>query len=889
VRFVRSLNPGSLPEFWLITGGSQSAGAPLRRGWKDSTSVRFRTSGSADEHASMETPLTAFNMIRLSRVLWAPCGHQTCKRSEVKIMETLLQDLSYGFRVLRKSPGFTAVAVITLALGIGANTAIFGVIESVLLRKPPYQDPQHLILIWGESVGGYRNQVSYTDVEDWRRGNNVFEDIAAYARWSAILAGSDAAQRVSAIQVSDAFFRVLRGRPLLGRLFLPDDQRDGKDQVVVIANDLWRTRFSSDPNIIGRTLRINAESYQVVGVLPQDFHSLPQSLVDGQTEIYRPAAEKYDDTTRSNRHFRAIARLRQDATLQQAQAQLSAIAAQLSQSHPRDNTGYGLRVTTMKEDLVGDVRPALLLLYAAVVFVLLIACANVANLLLARSGFREREIAVRAALGASSARLARQLITESVLLSLTGGCLGLLVAGAIIAGSRSLASHSLPAMNGVTINAGMLAFTTTVAVLAGLVVGLFPAFYGVRPSLVSSLKASGMTTVSGSRSWLRDHLVVGEVALALALLVGAGLLLRSVQHLSSVDPGFNVDSVVTSDVTLPWSKYGDTPATVRFYTRLVEGLRAQPGVQMVGLVSTLPLADFDNVGFMVEGQTLPVGRGPAADRYVVSPDYSRVMQIPLKSGRSFTDADSDQTPPVVLVNETMAHQIWPKEDALGRRIKLPPFENQPWRTVVGEVADVKQYSLEQSPTMQLYLPYRQVPWNYMTVTVRTALPSASLRGFMRKEVKNIDSDAAVSEPVTLADILSDSIESRKFTMLMLLGFAILAATLAAVGVYAVFSYLVAHRTREIGVRLALGAPPWRILTMIMRRGLGLVAAGSGLGLCFAFAASRAVASMLFEVKPHDLLTYLAVPCVLVSVALLACYVPARRATKVDPMVALRYE
>jgi putative ABC transport system permease protein len=806
-------------------------------------------------------------------------------------METLLQDIRYGCRMLVKSPGFTVVAVITLALGIGANTAIFSVIEAVLLRKLPYQDPQRLVLIWGNSAdtGDHRDQVSYTDIEDWRRGNSAFEDIAAYGRWSAILAGSGTAQRIPAIQVSDAFFRVLRAKPFLGRLLLPEDQQDGKDQVVVIANDLWRTQFGSDPNIVGRTLRINAEPYQVVGVLSRDFHSLPRSLVDGQTEIYRPAAEKYDDKTRSNRHFRAIARLREDATLQQAQAQMSAIAAQLSQSHPRDNAGYGVRVTTMREDLVGDVRPTLLLLYAAVVFVLLIACANVANLLLARSGLREREIAVRAALGASSARLARQLITESVLLSLVGGSLGLLVAGAIIAGSRSVASHSLPAINSVAISPNVLAFTVAIAVLAGLGLGLFPALYGAQPSLVSSLKASGTTTVSGSRNLLRDSLVVGEVALALALLIGAGLLLRSLQRLSSVDPGFNVENVVTSDVTLPWSKYGETPATVRFYTHLIKKLQAQPGVQMVGLVSTLPLADFDSVGFMVEGQPLPSGRGPAADRYVVSSDYSRVMQIPLKFGRSLTDSDSDQMPPVVLVNETMARQIWPKEDAIGKRIKLPRFESEPWRTVVGVVADVKQYSLDQAPTMQLYLPYRQVPWNYMTLTVRTALLPSILRGVIREEAKAIDSDAAVSEPVTLTEILSDSIESRKFTMLMLLGFAILAATLAAVGVYGVLSYLVAHRTREIGVRLALGAHPRQILTMIMTRGFGLIAAGSALGLCIALAASEAIGSMLFEVKPHDVLTFIAAPFILVNVALLACYLPAQRTTNVDPMAALRYE
>jgi putative ABC transport system permease protein len=804
-------------------------------------------------------------------------------------MDTLVQDVRYAWRLLHNHFGFTSAVVFTLALGIGANTAIFSVIDAVLLRKLPYEDPQRLVLIWGDYQGGHRDQVSYTDVEDWRRGSSAFEDMAAYSRWSAILVGSGAGERVPAIQVSDAFFKVLRGKPLLGRLLLAEDQQDGKDQVVVISNNLWRTRFGSDPGIVGRTIRINAESYQVVGVLPADFQSLPPSLVDGQTELYRPAAEKYDYKRRSNRHFRAIARLRQFATLQQAQAQMSAIAAQLSHSYPQDNAGYGVRATTMREDLVGDVRPALLLLYAAVMFVLLIACANVANLLLARSGLREREIAVRAALGASSARLARQLITESVLLSLAGGGVGLLAAGAIIAGSRGIASHSLPAMNRVTISPEVLVFTAAIAILSGLGFGLLPALYGAKPSLVSSLKASGTTTVCGSRSRLRDGLVVGEVALALALLIGAGLLLRSVQHLSSVDPGFSVSNVVTSDVTLPWSKYGETPATVRFYASLIERLQSRPEIQLAGLVSTLPLADFDTVGFMVEGQPVRAGRAPAADRYVVSSGYSGVMQIPLKYGRSFTDADSTQTQPVVLVNETMAHQVWPKEDAIGKRVKLPRFESEPWRTVVGVVADVKQYSLDQAPTMQLYLPYRQVPWNYMTLTIRTTLPSSGLRGVIREAVTGIDSDAAVSEPVALEEILSGSIVSRKFTMLLLLGFAVLAAALAAVGVYGVLSYLVANRTREIGVRLALGASPRQIKTMIMMRGFGLVVTGSVLGICLALAASRAMASMLFEVQPHDLLTFLTVPLILICVALLACYMPARHATKVDPMMALRYE
>ncbi len=806
-------------------------------------------------------------------------------------METVWQDIRYGFRMLAKSPGFTAVAVITLALGIGANTAIFSVIDAALLRKLPYADPDHLVLLWGDSAAqsNHRSQVSFVDVEDWRKGTTAFEDIAVYGRWSAILAGDGFAQRVPAVQVSDGFFRVLQVKPLLGRLLLPQDQVDGKDQVVVIANDLWRTRFGSDPNIVGRNIRINAESYLVVGVLPEDSQSLPLSLVDGKTEIYRPAAETYDEHERSSRHFRAIARLKPGATLDQAQAQVRSVATQLAQLHPKSNGGYGVHATTLREDLIGSVRPALLLLYAAVLLVLLIACANVANLLFARSGIREKEIALRSALGASRSRLVRQLITESVLLSMAGGGAGVLVASAIVAAARLLASQSLPALNEAVISPVVLGFTIAVALVAALSFGLLPALYAAKTNLASSLKVSGTTTAMSGRQLLRDGLVVGEVALALALLVGAGLLIRSVQHLREVDPGFNAANVVTSDIALPYSKFGQTPATIQFYDRLLDKAESQPGVQVAGLVSTLPFADFDTVGFDVEGRPTSSGRGPEADRYVVSSNYLRSMQIALKSGRQLTEEDSESAPPVVLVNETMAHDLWPGEDAIGKRIRMPGSESQPWRAVVGIVADIKQYTLDRAPTPQLYLPYRQYPANYMTLTARTNLPASSLATAIREQAKTIDADAAISEPVAMEELLSESIAQRKFTMIMLLGFAILAAILAAVGIYGVLSYLVASRTREIGVRVALGARPQQILAMIMVRGSGLIVAGAAIGLGLALAASRFLASMLFEVRPHDASTFLIVTLMLGCVALLACYIPARRAARVDPMVALRYE
>jgi putative ABC transport system permease protein len=709
-----------------------------------------------------------------------------------------------------------------------------------------------------------------------------------FGQWSAILSEEDVARRVPALQVSDAFFHVMRARPLLGRLFLPEEQLEGNDQVVVIANDLWKVRFGSNPNVVGTTIRINAQSYMVVGVLPPDFASLPQSLVDGRTEIYRPAAETYNERDRDSRHFRAIARLKLENTVQQAQTQMNAIAARLAQAHPHQNGGYGVRLASMREDLVGAVRPALLLLFAAVCFVLLIACANVANLLLARSGTREREIAVRSALGATHGRLAVQLITESILLSCMGASLGLLIAAAIVAVARTVTSHSFPAIGEITINPAVLVFTMGIAVFAGLAFGLLPALHGARLGLVSSLKATGTTNVSQSHR-LRDVLVVTEIALALSLLIGAGLMIRSVHRLSSVDPGFDVSRVVSSDIALPYSKFGRTPATVQFYDHLLNEVQSWPRVQAVGLVSTLPLTDFDTVSFYVEGRPQSLGPRPNADRYIVSPDYLHSMQIALKSGRAFTDADTEAAPLVAMVNETMARQLWRAEDAVGKRIKVPDDADQPWRTVVGIVADVKQYSLDQAPTMQLYLPYRQVPSNYMTLTIRTSVPAATLISSLREKAKAIEADAAFSDPLMLEEILSGSMASRRFTMVTLLGFALLAATLSAVGIYGVLSYLVVHRTREIGVRLALGASPLRISAMVMMRGIGLVGMGLAIGLGLALGASRVLAAMLFEVGPRDALTFVVVPLLLAAVALLACYIPARRAAKVDPIVALRYE
>ena len=805
-------------------------------------------------------------------------------------MANFLFDLKYGLRTLLRTPGI--VAVLTMALGIGANTAIFSVLESVLVRPLPYAEPDRLVLLWGDTPAqnNRRAQVSFTDVEDWRRSTTPFEDIAAFAHWSAVLNTGDQSQRAPAIQVSDAFFHILRAKPQLGRLFLPEDQIDGKDFVIVISNALWRDRFNSDPKIIGRTVRINAMTYTVIGVLPASFQPLPRSLVSGVTAIYRPCAETYDSNKRDNRHFRAIARLKPGASLELAQSQMSAVATHLARAYPADNSGYGVRVTTFREDLVGGIRPALLLLYGGVSLVLLIACANLANLLLARFTRREREIAVRSALGASQWRLVRQLTTESLLISLLGGALGLLIGSWLIAGAQNFLADRIPAIRSVHVDLPVLLFTACVSVIAAFCFGLVPAIYGSRLGIAAALKSSATPTVGDSHNKLRNGLVVAEISLAVVLLACSGLLFRTVQRLQQVDAGFRPEGIVSADITLPYSRYGSSPASITFYDGLLARVRALQGVNSAALVSTLPLTDFDTVGFAPQDKPDSTGRSPEADRYVVSPDYMQTMGIQLKAGRLITGDDRQGSMPVVVVNETLARQIWPGEDPVGKRLRFPPDDaKKPWRVVVGIVADVKQYSLEQQPTMQLYVPYRQEAWNYMTVVIKGDAPAADLIAGLRSELRAMDPDAAVSDPETLTQILADSIQSRRLTMVLLTVFAFLALLLAAVGTYGVLSYMVSNRTREIGLRIALGANRSNVLHMILGQGIRLTSAGLFIGVVLALFAARIISSLLFGVRPHDAITFAIITGLIMVVALLASYLPARRATTIDPMEALRQE
>jgi putative ABC transport system permease protein len=808
----------------------------------------------------------------------------------IRWMGDLWQDLRYGARMLIKNPGFTLIAVISLGLSIGANTAIFSVVNTLLLKALPYHDPDRIILVWGVDNQGVRDrgQVSATDVADWRSQNSVFEEITTYGNWSATLLSGGEPERINGVQVGDGYFSALQGKPMLGRVFLPEEQEDGKDLVLVLGHGLWRRRFGGDPQIIGRQVKLGPRLYTVVGVMPPDFQSLPTSLVEPRGEFYRPVAEKYDEAERSSRHLRAIARLKLGATLRQAQAEMSVIARRLEERHPQDNTNYGVRLTTMTEDTVGGLRRTLSLLFGAVFFVLLIACANVSNLLLARATARQKELSIRAALGAGRLRLVRQLLTESVLLALTGATLGLLLALWGVSFIESLGAQVTHLLSGVKLDARVLAFTLLISLLTGVFFGLVPALRVSRPDLNETLKDTGHS--AGHDSRLRGALVVAEMALALVLLICAGLLIQSVLRLRAVNPGFDPANLLTMNVALPLAKYPRPQQRVEFHNRLVDRLAALPGVKAAGFTSVLPFSsNFDGRALAVEDQPKPRGAEIGVDLYIITPDYLRTMAIPLRTGRPLAERDTEEAPKVVLINETMARALWPKQDPLGKRIKFPGSERYPesWRAIVGVVADVAQYALDRRPPMQIYLPDAQYPASYMTLVVRTESDPAGFVPGVRNEVRALDKEQAVFSIATLEELIGASIALRRFLMLLLLSFAAVALGLAAVGIYGVMSYAVRRRTREIGIRMALGAQASDVLRLVVGQGLRLVLSGVLIGLVAAFSLTRLLSTLLFEVSATDPLTFALIALLLTVIALLACWIPARRATKVDPMIALR--
>jgi putative ABC transport system permease protein len=815
--------------------------------------------------------------------------------SKAHLVSDLWQDLRYGLRMLAKNPGFTIVAVIALALGIGANSAIFSVVNTVLLRPLPYKNPERLVMVWEENSkqGFPRDVPSPANFMDWRDQNHAFESMAAIVDLSFNLTGAGDPERIDGRRVSASLFSLLGVEPQLGRAFRAEEDRPGANHVVIIGHGLWQRRFGSDPGIIGKPINLNGESFIVVGVMPRTFQF--PSRTD---QIWVPIAFNTKEAgERGNHYLGVIARIKPGVTLQRAQAEMTTIATRLQQQYPGTNTSIGAVVTPLHEQVVGDIKPALLILLGAVAFVLLIACANVANLLLARAAVRQKEIALRLALGAGRARLIRQFLTESVLLAAFGGSIGLLLAIVGLSILKRFIPSNISQAQAITIDARVLIFTVLVSLVTGLIFGLAPATQAANFNLNDTLKEGGRDSVAGSRgNRIRGLLVICEVAVSFILLIGAGLLINSFLHLRNVDPGFRAENALTMKIVLPEVRYADKEQRGVFYRELIRRVETLPGVISAAVATNLPLAETGNsVEVSIEGRADPApDRVPIVITRIISPRYFETMGIPLLKGRVFTEADKSESesPSVIVVSETTARTFWPGEDVLGKQLKVgsPSTSENKWLTVVGVVRDVRQYELVVEPKPQMYLPFTQANFfEPRALVVKTNIAPLSLATAVRKTVWEIDKDQPVSDIASMENVVSESVARQRFSMLLLGIFATLALVLAAVGIYGVMSYSVAQRTREIGIRMALGAPRSDVLKLIIGQGLRLVVTGVLIGLAAAFVLTRVMSSLLFGISATDPITFVTISVVLVSVAVLASYIPALRATRVDPMFALRYQ
>ena len=804
----------------------------------------------------------------------------------------LAQDLRYGLRTLLKNPGFTIVAVSALALGIGANSAIFSVVNAVLLRPLPFKTPEQLVMVWENAthLGFPKNTPSPPNFLDWQRQNTVFTGMAAMAESSFNLTGVGEPERLDGRRVSANLFDLLRVPALLGRTFVPADDRSDA-HVVLLSYSLWQRRFGSDPSIIGGEVTLNGESYTVIGVMPRGVH-LP-GYGNWSDKLWVPIAFSDQEKTERGNHFLdVIARIKSGITLKQAQAEMETIAARLAKEYPKYNTRIGATVTPLHEELVGDIKPVLLVLLGAVGFVLLIACANVANLLLARAAVREKEIALRLALGASRSRLTRQFLTESVLLAFLGGGFGLLLAFAGIRMLQTLIPATISQAHTINIDGKVLVFTALIALLTGIVFGLAPALHASHSNLNDSLKeGSRDSAVGGKGNRLRGLLVIGEVAVSFILLIGAGLLINSFLHLRNLDPGFRTDHLLTMKVDLSVLKYPDGERRSVFFDGVLRRIRALPGVQSVAVAGNLPLTyNGDSCTIAVEGiPDPPPSQWPDVIYRAIGPSYFTTMGIPLIRGRDFTDQDRTDSKNVVVISEKTAHHYWPGQDPIGKRLKPGATASDvPWREVIGVVKDVRQNDFIAQPKMQMYFSYRQLKdLAANALVVRTSVEPMSLATSVRNAIWAVDKNQPVANIDTMDHIVSEAIARQRFSMLLLGVFATLALVLAAVGIYGVMSYSVAQRTHEIGIRIALGAQRGDVLTMTMKQGLKLVALGLLIGLASAFVLTRVMASLLFGISATDPTTFASICVVLLGVAALASYIPALRATNVDPIVALR--
>jgi len=838
------------------------------------------------------------NGVSVEDARWAAIkalGNTTILKEEVREMwgwtflDRLKQDIIYATRVLRKNPGFTATAVLSLALGIGANTAIFSIVNAVLLKPLPYRQSDRLVMLWEQDRKGDENFVSPADFRDWREQNRSFDRVAAFLHTTFTVTGGDRPERVAGELVSSDLFPLLGVTPALGRGFVPEDERQIPYTSVILSDGLWRRRFGGDPDVIGKTLESNGRKLTIVGVMPLGF-DFPAGLIRTPPEIWVPLARPAQEwTVRGFHYFRVVGRLRDGITLPAAASEMAAIQTSIA---AKDKDAFAaIRVVNLANDLVGDVKTPLLVIFAAVSFVLLIACVNVANLILARSSARQREFAVRLALGAGRARVIRQLSTESLLLGILGGAVGISVGVVMTKAIVAVAPANVPRLAGVQMDSQVLLFALSISMLTGLLSGLVPAFtFSVR-RLGGQLKAGGRGAGPASGGRLRSVLVVSEIAIAIVLVAGAGLMVQSLYHLEQVRPGFRTDNILSFFVTIPQVRY---PAArqAAFFAELMGRIRTIPGVEAVGATTALPLSGTEeDYSFEIEGRSRHEGHPVMGAHYrVVTPEYFLTLGIPVLRGRVFSERDRADSVPVVVINEALARRYFPSDDPLGKHIVIgngrrPVAASE----VIGVVKDVNHSSLAARPMPEMYECYRQAPQLGMTLTVRSATDPRSVLPAIRRELGSLDRDVPLSKVLTMADLMGESLAPSRFRGTLLGAFALFAMILAALGVYGVMAYTLSRRTSEIGIRVALGARPGQVLELMIGSALRLSLTGVAVGLTAALWLTRFLKELLFEVGPADTRTFAVAALILTGTAMAAAYIPARRAMKVDPMAALRHE
>ncbi len=807
----------------------------------------------------------------------------------------LLQDIRFGWCQLRANPGFTFVAVLTLALGIGANNAIFSVINEHLLRPLPYREPERIVALWDtnrKAPAGNKEQVTYLNYVDWRAQNRVFEEMAAFAYGDANYSGEGEPTRVSGLVVTEGYFKVLGMRPLLGRTFLPEECASEENRVVILGHSFWQKQLGGRPDILGRTIRLDGFSHTVVGVMPPECSGL--FIFFGHQyapELWTPLTPKPWQAYRGNHSWFAIARLKPGISLERARADMKIIGRRLEEQYPEANKDWEVQVGNLQETIFGATRPVLLSLLAAVGIVLLIACINVANLILGRASRREKEVAIRTAVGATRVRIVRQMLTESLMLSLIGGAAGLLLAFWIVGTLNSSLPGDRFVLTKVQLDHRVVIFAFLVSLLTTALVGLIPALRASRPDLNETLKETGKaTSMALGRHRLSKILVVGEVGLSLVLLISAGLLVKTFTQLWKVDLGFRPDKLLTMFVVLSDSRYPDDGARATFFRQLLERVDSLPGVEAAGVTSRLPLGGSPGTIFMLEGQATPKpGEWPTAGYLKTSPEYFKALGIAMQRGRYFTERDQEKSPPVVIISAGLARRYWPGADPVGRRLWHSGKGQGEWCAIVGVLPDVRQDGVEQESRPLVYLPFAQAPDSLMSLVVRTKGDPSDAVAAVRKEVAALDPDQPVFDVKTMDAAVSDYLGGRQLVLALMACFAIVALLLAVIGIYGVISYSVIERSREIGIRLALGARRAEILRMVVGQGFLLILGGVVLGLLVAAGVTELLAGQLYGVTPTDPWTFGAVVAILVAVSLVACYLPARRATRIEPTLALRCE